>query len=664
MQVYPDRYNQLELTSDEKSFIRTVQRAFEGKNLAYYVLHINPRKKAANGAAELFNLLLVPEGLFLFRFLSVPTREAAQLLLKSIASPVVYGTLEGEIRSQLEKSRYLTDGQGNLKHAINVCFVLPSVTFTQLKGALTEEERAFCKSHVLFPEDISALRKSGPKALLHRLAPAEEFREELVNNVFQRLCPELTIPRAVFLEETASIPAKDGDLTPRDRAVQSYRLDSQQINLVNRLTKGNQLILACAGSGKSVLLLSKCFKLASLNPEQSFLITCYNRNLHHYYQWAIAQAGFTHKNVRCLTFDGLCRHLLERNHLPSPSRDGFQPGTVDYYQHLFETVNQALASGGIEDRFYGIFIDEVQIFKPEWYRFCFNLLGSKHADNHVFIIAGDKSQDIKNNIKKGTAPWQGGGAGYPEYRGKTLHLETNYRNSKQINAAVERFVEAAKQCGGSIGVDLASDPELFLLGKSIHEGPPPQVVELSEWSNQGEEDAVCDAIRYLLEEGLSEVDIAVLFYNRRTKYTPPDWATPHYDFFPDPERRFQQEGWAEPTFLISRENAGATYGSRSGVTFATIEGSLGLDFRAVILAGLRPLGSHERARSVSEIVNASEEERETKQEAFLKNVNFLYTGCTRAKDHLVVVLSARRGQNVYMDLLRQSMGAEAGQSQA
>ena len=48
----------------------------------------------------------------------------------------------------------------------------------------------------------------------------------------------------------------------------------------------------------------------------------------------------------------------------------------------------------------------------------------------------------------------------------------------------------------------------------------------------------------------------------------------------------------------------------------------------------------------------------------MKNFNFLYTGCTRAKDHLVVVLSAQKGANVYMDLLRASMGGETGLDQA
>ena len=121
---------------------------------------------------------------------------------------------------------------------------------------------------------------------------------------------------------------------------------------------------------------------------------------------------------------------------------------------------------------------------------------------------------------------------------------------------------------------------------------------------------------------------------------------------------FYSEGWEEPAILISGESEGATYGSRRGVTITTIEGSLGLDFRAVILAGLKPLGIHEKARTLNDFEGISNESLQIKQEAYKKNVKFLYTGCTRAKDELVVVLSAPRGESIYMDLLRDSIGEQ------
>ena len=266
---------------------------------------------------------------------------------------------------------------------------------------------------MLFKDQLSAMRKNGDLSISKYLTPKELIDEDSVNYIFQRLCPEIIIPKKFFLDEHAITNANDAALTHQDRAVQAYRLDDRQINIINKIAKGNQLILACAGSGKSVLLISKCFKLASLNPSEKFLITCYNRNLNQYYQWAIAQAGFTAKNVRCSTFYGLCRQLLISNGISVPSIYFTPNGNKEeYYNKLFEMANDALANGKIKERYLGIFIDEVQIFKPEWYRFCFNLLKNKTASEHYFVIAGDKSQDIKNNIKNKKAPWQGGGDAY------------------------------------------------------------------------------------------------------------------------------------------------------------------------------------------------------------------------------------------------------------
>ena len=655
MQIYPEKYDKLDLSTSERSFLRTMERAFTGEQLSYYVLQINPRKRdTGNGQAELFDLFVVPEGILLLRFFDTDMPLVATTTIKAMSN-MVFKVLENDVKSKLEESKYLVRESGNLRFALNISFVFPNVERLQIDSDLGDAEKDFCDTHVLFKNDIQTLRKEGKALLLTRLQPADDITEDRVNNIFQRLCPEITIPRKFILDDHSSITIKEAALTQIDRAVQSYRLDTWQIDIVNRINRGNQLILACAGSGKSVLLISKCFKLASLNPNEFFLLTCYNRNLNNYYQWAISQAGFLDRNVRCTTFLGLCRQLLESNGIPLPTKYSNQKDD-DYYDRLFEKANEALAEGRIKERFYGIFIDEVQIFKPEWYRFCFNLLRSKNDTDHYFIIAGDKSQDIKNNIKHGKAPWQGGGSEYPEYRGKTLPIETNYRNSKPINDAIDRYVSYAKAFGLKIGVDLSSDPELFLRGTAYRPGNVPTLHTITNFSNEGEAAAICDAIKDLLKKGYSEVDIAVIVYNKSQKYTSKGWQTHYYSILPYIKQTFYAENWETPSILISGESEGATYGSRRGVTIATIEGSLGLDFRCVILAGLRPLGSHENARVLSDFSNLTQEQLDDKQEAFKKNVNFLYTGCTRAKDELTIILSAPKGESIYMDLLRDSIG--------
>lgn len=654
LQVYPEKNEQLELSVDEKSFLRTVERAFLNEEMAYYVLHINPRKKdAGEGKPELFNLLLVNKGILLFRFIEIPDL-AAQMAIKALGNPAVYRMLRSDIANRLEESRYLTDTSGKLRFELNICFVFPKADESQVTSALDESERQFCSGHVLFKDTITQIRKEGTGEVKRYLGKADELQEDHINNVFQRLCPEITIPRKYFLDENSTVSGTDGDLGSTERAVQSYRLDSKQIEIINKIAKGNQLVLACAGSGKSVLLISKCFKLASLNPSENFLITCYNRNLNNYYTWAIAQAGFMDKNVRCSTFFSLCKSLMESNGIPLPSANQYDQ--KDIYDRLFEVANIALAQGRIKERFYGIFIDEVQIFKPEWYRFCFNLLKSKSADDHFFIIAGDKSQDVKNNIKHGKAPWQGGGDAYPEYRGKTLPIETNYRNSKPINDAIDRFVSVSKELGLNLGIDLTTDPELFLRGTAYRPGNAPTLVELSEFSNIGEANAIGDVIKSLInDKGLSEVDIAIILFNGSAKYTTMGWQTHYYMLRPYIIQYFNNHGWETPAFLYQGQSEGVTYGSRRGVTVVSIEGALGLDFRAVVLAGLRPLGTHEKSRTLTEFKSATQEQLPDKLEAFKKNTNLIYTGCTRAKDELNIILSAPKGESIYMDLLRQSM---------
>lgn len=658
MQVYPEKNDQLGLSVDEKSFLRTIERAFSEEEMVYFVLHINPRKKDVGaGKPELFNLLLVSKGILLFRFIDIAEVTSAIMNVKALGNQIVYDMVVTDITKRLEESRYLTDETGKLRFSLNVCFVLPKIESLQVLSEVNDAEREFCRNHLIFKDTIMQMRRDGASVIKNYLRDASELQEDLVNNVFQRLCPEITIPCKYILEEHSVVAGADGKLYTSDRAVQSYRLDSKQIDIINKIAKGNQLILACAGSGKSVLLISKCFKLASLNPNEEFLITCYNRNLNNYYQWAIAQAGFSDRNVQCSTFYGLCKQLLESNGLPIPSSSRDQN---DYFDRLFMVTNNALAQGRIKERFYGIFIDEVQIFRPEWYRFCYNLLKSKNADDHFFVIAGDKSQDIKNNIKHGKAPWQGGGKAYPGYRGKTLPIETNYRNSKPINDAIDSYVEASKRLASQLEVDLTSDPELFLRGTAYRSGNKPTLVELSTFSNKGEADAIGNAIKNFIEvKGLSEVDIAIILYNENAKYTTKGWQTHYYRLRPYIIQYFNAQGWEPPAFLMQGQSEGVTYGSRRGITVTSIEGSLGLDFRAVVLAGLRPLGTHEKVRLMEDFEKSPPDKLTEKREAFKKNINFLYTGCTRAKDELTIILSAPRGESIYMDLLRDSMGGAA-----
>ena len=94
MQIYPEKYDKLDLSTSERSFLRTMERSFPGDQLAYYVLQINPRKRdAGKGQAELFSMLVVPEGILLLRFFDSDIPLVVTMTIKAIGSPMVFRVL-------------------------------------------------------------------------------------------------------------------------------------------------------------------------------------------------------------------------------------------------------------------------------------------------------------------------------------------------------------------------------------------------------------------------------------------------------------------------------------------------------------------------------------------------------------------------------------------
>jgi len=113
--------------------------------------------------------------------------------------------------------------------------------------------------------------------------------------------------------------------------------------------------------------------------------------------------------------------------------------------------------------------------------------------------------------------------------------------------------------------------------------------------------------------------------------------------------------YLEYSELISTdESYGVLYGDRRGISLCTIESSLGLDFQAIIICGLKPLGAYYKTKNISTF-SGNTQELEQYKEDFYKNINTLYTACTRARDYLYIVLTEDRNESVYSRLLLDSI---------
>lgn len=652
MEILPSEYQQIDLSRNEKIFVRnTMSTDLYG----FLLLDTNP----AMLPNERMHTLICPDGVLILKFFDGfdAVDQYGAIVPKMVSS--IYRRTSSVIVSKLLSNKALVDQFGRLKFPVNILYVFPAIMRNDVNNIGDEELKAFTKKHCLFKEELQRIRFNLTSiqegyltySITETSSELMKINDNNINSILQRIAPEYVTIRVSTIYDAQTKAGVDNELlvvSENDVAVKTYRLDSEQINIVNKIQKGDQLILACAGSGKSVLLIAKCFKAAVMNPDKQFLITCYNRNLYSLYTWFIDQAGLRAKNVICLTFHALCRKLLNDNNLSIVELDA--DGLVN---HAIAHLNL----GQISNRFYGIFIDEVQQFDPEWYKFCFDLLENKATEDHLFVICGDKTQKLANLQKHGRAPWNVG-EGYPNYRGgnKNIRIERNYRNCIEINEYINRYVSNAKQYLSEINQSMELDPDEFLRGKSVFHGNGVTLKHLVNRTNQGEARAVAGSIRQIHDDaGIPYDEIAVIMFNKSFKKRIDSWGNKKYNLETPLMSLLVQKGIPYCTMYGTDENWGARYGDDGGVRFISFHSTLGLDFRAAIVCGLIPLGEYNGTKYPNwEVVRKDD----TKYQEMLKHteedIRFLYVACTRAKEILHIVLPETGKTSVFMKMLEKA----------
>ena len=654
MEVLPSEYNSLNLSRYEKMFIRYT---LSNNEYGFLLMQVNPAMQLNNN----MDVVILPQGIVMCKFFD-NFNDASQFpeTMNAYIS-YVYPSTRDLIEKKLLSNKSLCDNFGKIKFPVAIVNVFPNLKKPDVYSqSLSMSLKTFSENNCIFFEDFSKLRADYffilQRYLENPITPVskEEFviNDSNVNSIFQRIAPEYITIRVAEIKDTVTSAGAASELLvvdENDIAVRAFRLDQEQINIVNKISKGDQLILACAGSGKSVLLISKCFKAARMNPDKKFLITCYNENLKSLYTWFIDRAGLREKNVICLTFHSLCRNLLKNNgfYINSNDFDGWVNSAID-------KLNQ----GKIKERFYGIFIDEVQIFKTEWYKLCFNLLENKSSEDHLFVICGDKTQNLEKQKKHGTAPWQAG-EGYPNYRGgnKNIRIERNYRNCIEINEFINRYVTNAKKYLHSIESDYDIDPDSFLRGQAVSHGTGVELRELTDHCNFGEADEIIRSIQDIHDvHEIPYDEIAVVMYNSKFKSKFPHWKDKAYSLEYPLIVRLKENDMPFCLLYSNKDEWQDHYGETGGIRLIKFQSALGLDFRAVIVCGIKPLGYHEKIKTPdwNELKKDEEKYLDAIQETY-KCIRNLYVALTRAKEILHIIVPESEEDSVFIKLLKESI---------
>lgn len=457
--------------------------------------------------------------------------------------------------------------------------------------------------------------------------------EEESQAIFQKLAPEYSIVTNIcencVIKESSYVPAKiELEITGKESAYKTFFLDDDQVKIVNDIGKGHRVLLANPGAGKSVLLLAKAFKYGSLykgNKDEekgNILLTCYNSNLCESYLFKknCSNAG-NYNNLFILTFHKLVRKLLEgcgifcKSNIPDDAE--------------IERCLELAESGKIKTKFQAIFIDEVQIFEPKFIKLCYLLLENK--ENSLFLLAGDLNQAVRKKARKGDVPWKQLEGVKLDFTGRVRYIEKNYRNTKQIGEYLNNMLRYMNKKMQSIGVSLSNefDYNLFKYKRensvAIHVESNISRVEITK--------RVVNSIKEIREKfGVSYSEIAVIFPYKR-------YAIKRYYFLYWIKKQLDEEGIPYTVITPEETTIKPQFSNWNGVVLSTIDSSLGLDFTAVILAGLYPYNFICYGDKLHQITTWDRLRKEPEEAAEQVQIQMrhIYTAASRARDILYVL---------------------------
>ena len=466
--------------------------------------------------------------------------------------------------------------------------------------------------------------------------------------IFERLAPEYTVVmnelEPVRIKENPTI-ISDNELkiTGQELEFRTFYLDDYQVNIVNEMGRDHRVILANPGAGKSVLLLSKAFKYASMYKSNKILLTCYNTNLSDLYSFKRACADFgNNNNLFIMTFHKLTKKIYdEQLHLPY---EGPFPNDEEIKKLLYY-----IKSGKVKTKFLAIFIDEVQIFNPLYLEVCYNLL-EEHPDR-VFLLAGDLNQSVRIASRRGEAPWKRMANVSLDFTGRVRYIERNYRNSIEIAGFLQKMLKHMNSRFEMLGV---IDKSEFDYNKFVCGQKHSIALEVKTGLDRM-------AIKKETLEALEEIvtkykiaysDVAIMFPYKQQKcfsYYIMEWI----------KSGLRDKGI--PFSIISPTGGyideHKRYSETRGVVLSTIDSTLGLDFKAIIVTGLYPYNYAFNEQDKPVLIN-SWKKINSVDDMVKNNVKLqmrkLYTGCSRARDILYIVSDLRT--NTPMEDLIMSRG--------
>ncbi len=502
--------------------------------------------------------------------------------------------------------------QGKLTFPVGVGVVMTNMTASQ-----AQNENVYSlleRPQVAYQDEMMEWDGIGEREIIRRLESMFTTRfkflaltNDQISTIKGILYPEKAIKEIKATAKSVPVGTKP---TPDSSVI--VTLDIEQELLAAAIGAGHRLFYGVAGSGKTLVLLSRAKYLANRLLENRVLVLCFNITLAAHLRSLIhdeSQNPIYKERIEVIHFHGWARAILSR--LPNP-----QLVTENYDEVLGERLLEAIANLTLEQKWDAIMVDEAHTFSPSWFNCCVAAL--KDPGNGDLMIVSDGSQSL---YKRHEFAWKSVGI---KAQGRTKKLSRNYRNTQEILSAAWSVVP-------HVQVENEEEEVTFPViepSAALRNGERP-VLHLTT-SRAQEIEAVVTQIQKLHASGYEPEDIAVFY-----RYQP---QTDAYLI-----RQLQQDldelglGCYWVTENNDSKNSYSTYSK--GVRLLTALSSLGLEFKAVLIPWVQQFGDrHSQEPEASALTRRQ-----------------LYVAMTRAQEQLHLFGS---GNVPILDELQQSQHFE------
>ena len=476
------------------------------------------------------------------------------------------------------------DYQGKLAFPVGVGAILTNITEAQARDEniypLLEKPQAVYRDELLDWDGI------GERTLLKRLSDMFTVRfkfmalaDDQISTIKGIIHPEV----AIRSEPAKSTSVPEGIVLKPDATI-IKTLDIKQEQLARSINSGHRLFCGVAGSGKTLILLSRAKALAHELFPKRILILCFNVTLAAYLRSLIDDSDpLYQERITACHFHEWAKSILGR--LPNPRL--FEDG--DYDGEIGDRLLIALEELPLDQRWDAVFVDEAHTFAPSWFRCCVAAL--KSPEDGDLMIVSDGSQSLYQRQK---FSWKSVGI---KAQGRTRKLNQNYRNTQEILSAAWNVVQSLSTQDEDIDEDDVAFP-IVEPRAALRTGQRP-LLHLAA-NRQGEVESAIAQIQKLLIKGYESKDIAIIYrYKARYEQEPFDFLT----------KQLEQLGMG---YYWVNQDKREYSNRRPGVRIITAKSSLGLEFKAVLILWVQQFG----------VGNEAEGRRE------------LYVSMTRAKEEL------------------------------